>query len=275
MKLNRKYAGYGLFTVGCIIVFSIVLFPKELIKNTVIAYAYRFAPAYNLDFDQVGIIFPPGVRLSGVRLFYSSQHIIDVERISIYPHWFSMLSAKPIFGMKLIAYEGTAKGSATIENNSDQPKIAVTISDIQVKDIPVIRNRFPARISGILNGDITFDSDQTNRDLWDVNLRLSDGDFKLDTPILNQDRFYLSKVTIVARVHGSNLVLRSCMVNGEQFDATLSGTGSIRNQFEKSTLALAGELRPKAGFLGMTNTEKSNPLKFRIRGPVENLQFLF
>ena len=273
--MNRKIAGYALFTIGCIIVFSIVLFPPALIKNVVAGYLVRLAPDYRVDFVEAELVMPPGVQLRAVQVFYANRHELDAETIRIYPRWFSLLSANPTFGIHMNAYGGAVKGSATIARQSGQPGFAATITGMQIKDIPAIRNRIPAEVSGILAGDISLESDQTSGDLWQANLTLSTGELRLTVPILNQDRFNFSRASATARLKGSYLQLKSCDVKGEQFDAALSGTGTIGKPIENSTLALNGELKPKAGFLGVRQTHNANTLKFQIRGPAQNLQFIF
>ena len=289
MNNTKKIFLYISYIIAAFVFFLYILFPSDAVKTYIEHKLCGINPNLSISIDNINPVFPPGVRLNTVSFYYIRSLLLDAETVKIVPGIFSVFSSKTDFSFKGVAYDGIIKGKAEIEGNAGHIIIDADLSGIQIKDIPAIK--IPAsiekekyKISGILDGKLTYSNNKGSGRAMEAKLSISECRIKLKEPVFNHENFTFSKIETDLSTVKERLHIKSCTIEGDKVNASLSGSIVTKKNLGSSVLNLKGKIKLKPLFFG--NMKKNllasifpekmsgnSSFSFKIGGTFNNPEF--
>jgi len=242
MKNAGKWLLYFLCLIVTGIFFIYYLFPSDAVKKYITFNFNRANPELNITIDNIKPLFPPSLKLYNVSLYRLNNLLFKAEQIKIAYGVLSIFRPKTIFFFKAEAYEGILKGRADIMAN--KLMINADLSAIQTKDIPVVQNLSNLKISGILNGKVTYSGDREFAGTVSSKLTLSNCEVEPLTPVFNMESFRFESIMANATMNNQKIQINECVIKGKQADGRISGSVNLKNPFGKSVVDLTGTIKP-------------------------------
>ncbi len=289
MNNTKKKLLYLSYIIAAFVFFLYVLFPSDAVKTYIEHKLGSINPELSISIDNINPVFPPGVKLNAVSFYYIRSLLLDAETIKIVPRIFSVFSSKTAFSFKSVAYEGIINGKATIGSNAGHIKIDADLSEIQIKDIPAIKNlvgieKEKYKVAGILDGKVTYSNNKGSDRVMGAKLAISDCSIKLKEPVFNHESFAFSKIEADLATVKKIVQIKSCTIEGDKVNASLSGSIVTKKNLGSSVLNLKGKIKLKPLFWG--NTKKNllasifpekmsgnGSFSFKIGGTINNPEF--
>jgi type II secretion system protein N len=289
MNNAKKKFLFILYIIAAFIFFLYILFPSNAVKKYIEHKLGGIHPDLSISIGNINPTFPPGVRLNALSFYYIRSLLLDAETIKIVPGIFSLFSSKTTFSFKGIAYQGVINGGADIGGNAGHNRIDVDLSGIQIKDIPAIKNlagieKDKYKVSGILNGKVTYSNNKGSDRIMGAKLGISDCMIKLEEPVFNHENFTFSKIEADLATVKKRLQIKSCTIEGDKLNASLSGSIVTRENLGSSVLSLIGKIKLKPLFFGNMNKNLlasifpkkmsgNGSFSFKIDGTFDNPEF--
>lgn len=288
MNIKKKLL-YLSYIITAFIFFLYILFPSDAVKTYIEHKLGGINPDLSISIDNINLVFPPGVRLNTVSFYYIRSLLLDAETIKIVPKIFSVFSSKTAFSFKGVAYDGIINGRANIGGNAGHIKIDADLSGIQVKDIPAIKisagiEKEKYKVSGILNGKVSYSNNKDSGRVMEAKLDISDCRIKLKEPVFNHENFTFSNIEADLAAIKNKLQIKSCSIEGDKVNASISGSIVTRKNLGSSVLNLKGKIKLKPLFFG--NMKKNllasifpkkmsgnGSFSFKIGGTFDNPEF--
>jgi len=268
MSNTKKSFLYLIYTIVVAVIFLYYLFPSDKVKEYISSNLKIANPDFIVAIDTIRPVFPPAIRLHAVSFHYADGVLLDAERVTIAPKLSSLFRQKTIFSFKGRINGGNFKGN--IEKLKDksvpQTKIDVSLTGIQIDDIPGIQNLFDREISGRLDGNIVYESKGTT-ETTDVELTLSNGIVKLLTPVFALESIAFRSIEADATINKQKLQIKKCIIKGEQMDGNILGSVMLKNPLSTSLINLRGTIELQRSFLaGLRKSLPANLLPKRLLG---------
>ncbi len=289
MNTIKKKFLYLSYIIAAFIFFLYILFPSGAVKIYIEHKLAGINPDLSISIDHINPVFPPGIRLNTVSFYYIRSLLMDAETIKIVPKIFSVFSSKKVFSFKGLAYDGIINGRADIGDNAEHVKIDANLSGIQIKDIPAIKiaagiEKEKYKVSGILDGKVTYSLSNGSGRVMGAKLGISDCSIKLKDSVFNHENFTFSKIEADLAAVKKRLQIKSCTIEGDKVDASLSGSIITKNYLGSSVLNLKGKIKLKPLFFQNINKnlltsifpEKmsgNSSFSFKIGGTFNNPEF--
>lgn len=255
MNNTKKKFLYILYIIAAFIFLLYILFPSDAVKTYIEDKLGSINPDLLISIDNINPAFPPGVRLNAVSFYYIRSLLLDAETIKIVPGILSVFSSQTTFSFKGAAYDGILNGRGEIGDNEGHLKIDADLSGIQIKDIPAIKNmagieKEKYKISGILDGKVTYCNNKGSDRVIGAKLGISDCRIKLKEPVFNHDAFTFIKIEADLAAIKNRLQIKSCTIDGDKVNASLSGSVVTKKNLGSSVLNLKGKIKLKPLFFG-------------------------
>ncbi len=283
MTQKRQRLLYSLYIIITVAFFLYVLFPSDTVKKYIIYKVNQINPDVGITIGSIKPVFPSGLRFNMVKISHENSPLVDAKQIRITPSYLSLFILKPAFAIKVKAYDGVLKGKVGVSGLTSERKILVdaNMAGLKLKDIPIKENR----VSGTIDGKVTYKSGQENPEAASVDLLISDCKVVLSTPPMNMDilkNLSFKTVMIKAEADMKRVKIEQCDIKGDQADGSISGVIKIRKPMDRSSLKLDGTIKPQPVFLsalsesipavslllGGRSSEKGLP--FKITGTIGN-----
>ncbi|MDY6792011.1 MAG: type II secretion system protein GspN [Thermodesulfobacteriota bacterium] len=289
MNKTKKILLYISYIIAALIFFLYILFPSDTVKTYIEHQLSGIHPDVSISINTISPAFPPGVRLNNVSFYYIRSLLLDAETIKIVPGFLSLLSSKKAFSFKGVAGDGIIKGRGNIGDNAGHIKIDADLTGIQLKDIPAVQipagsNKEIYKISGILDGKVTYSNNKGSDRIMEATLGISDCNIKFNKPVFNHGTFTFNKIEADLTTVNKRLQLKSCIIEGHQINANISGSAVVKKSFGSSVLNLKGkiELKPfffesmKENLLASLFPEKmsgSRSFSFKVGGTIDHPEY--
>ena len=289
MNNTKKYLLYASYIIAAFIFFLYFLFPSDAVKKYIETRLGGINPDLAISIDHIKPAFPPGVRLNDVSLYYLHSLMLDAETVKIVPGIFSIFSSMTTLSFKGVVYDGTINGKADIGNNTGHLKMDANLSDIQIKEIPAVKNlpgieKEKYELAGILNGIINYSTSKDSGRVMEAKLGISDCRVKLKDPVFNHNEFTFSKIETDLATVRKRLQIKDCTIEGDKVNASFTGSILTKKDLGSSTLNLNGEIKLKPLFFQNSNknilasifSEKmsgNNSFFLKIGGTFNNPEF--
>jgi type II secretion system protein N len=285
MKISRNRLLLSAYIIGLFVFFLYICFPSDSIQTYLANRLSNMSPQIRVTIERVKPALPPGIRLFNVQLYHQDNFWGSIENIKLIPSLLSLFGSETEFSFQGNAYTGEIKGNAEIRTNSPAVSMTVdtTLSGIQVKDVEAIQDVSDNNISGILNATLAYTIDARNRTMKGT-LKLSDSRLELAVPIFNQDLLTFRDVQAEILLNNQTLTIQRCSIEGNQLDASISGSIILNRSTGTKALNLNATITPHSVLLA--ELKKSMPLfllkggksagqdiSFKIRGTMEAPEF--
>ena len=112
----RKPLLYSLFFLAVFFIFLYSTFPTEGLKQLIVSQIVDNTP-FEAEVASVGISPLLSVNIKGLKLYKSSDNVLEIASIKISPSLFSVFSDNPGFSFKARLYGGEIKGALRISKS--------------------------------------------------------------------------------------------------------------------------------------------------------------
>ena len=251
MTSKKKWLLYSIYVVALAVFFIYYLFPSAKIKDYITLNLNSAHPDINITIDQVKLAFPLGLRLHQVDLYHLNDFFLNAEYIKIVPDFLSFFRSKPVFFFKGRTYEGAFEGRGELTKDIFAGNVVVDakLSRIQINKVDTIQQLTGLKVSGILNGDLTYSGGGKSKGNLRARLNISDSTIELLTPFFNLDSIIFDKIDAEFTVKNRKLQFKHCVLQGSQVDGSIAGSVTLNSPIGKSAIKLIGTIKPNQLFL--------------------------
>ncbi|MFC1859499.1 type II secretion system protein GspN [Thermodesulfobacteriota bacterium] len=247
-KNKKKGLIYTLYIFIATAFFFYVLFPDEVAKKYITNSLINAYPALNVTIDRIKPTLPPGLQLYNVGLDVKKNSMFGADRIKIVFGLLSMFQSNKRLIFKGRSYEGKFKGNIHLKRgNPGRMSMEADIAGIELQKIPILRNASDRKISGILEGKITYDSEKSANPI-NARFELSNGSVEILSPIVPLENLTFKTIETDVDINEKRINLKRCVFKGHQIDGEISGVITIGEPFGKSVINLSGTVKPQASF---------------------------
>ncbi len=251
MKNTPKRLLYCLYVLAAIVFFIYYLFPSDKIKNYVTSGFNKLNPNININIDHIIPAFPPGLKLYKVNFYNMDSTLLETEQIKVVPNLLSLFRSKIIFFFKGRAYKGIFEGNGEFVKNNPEQHVVIEgkFSNINIKEIPAVKQFIRRNLTGILEGSFTYHNGGKSSRPSEVKFIISDGKVELLQPVFKLENISFSKIEAEITVGNQRLKIKRCMINASPMDGNVSGLINLREPLGQSYLRLLGVIKPNQEFL--------------------------
>lgn len=290
---KKERLWYGVYCFVLIILFLHILFPSETLKKYILHEADRVYPDMKVDFDEINLSFPMGIKLEGFRISNENNPDINVyesDVTTITSGIFAYLAGNRRYSFRSSTMGGNISGYVDTRDNNEKngQKARINFRDIHLENRVFIHPLITRRLECLARGEINFAGDISSPEKGDldISLELSDGKIKLLKPILRLSEIGFHKVNLTAKMKNKKINITDTELAGDGINGTASGTIRLNNDFMTSRLDLIGELEFSSTFYQdmpdiqnainiLTSGREDGKLSFNVKGTIEKPRFNF
>jgi type II secretion system protein N len=286
MQVLKTRISWAIYIICAALFFFYTLFPSDTVKEYLADQIRQAHPGLTVEIGRVKPGFPPGLKLYDVRLYHLGQTLADLENLKISPDVLSLFLATTHLSFRGNGYGGTLKGRVDINKNSANTEmmIGADLSGIQVKQLEALSAITTHKISGNLDGTLTFKTKVPHQEL-SGDLILTDGQIEFSPAILNQNLLSFNTIEAELMLNNRSLTINRCQLEGNQLDADVSGSIKFSGRSARKILDLSGTVRPHAALLAklgknipqlLAGSNLANQgLPFKITGSMDSPKYSF
>ena len=286
MQVLKTRISWAIYIICAALFFFYTLFPSDTVKEYLADQIRQVHPGLTVEIGRVKPGFPPGLKLYDVRVYHLGQTLADLENLKISPDILSLFLATTHLSFKGNGYGGTLKGRVDINKNSANTEVMIgaDLSGIQVKQLEALSAITTHKISGTLDGTLTFKTKVPHQEL-SGNLILTDGQIEFSPPVLNQNLLSFNTIEAELMLNNRSLTINRCQLEGNQLDADVSGSIKFSGRSARKILDLSGTVRPHAALLAklgkniaqlLAGSNLDNQgLPFKITGTMDSPKYSF
>jgi type II secretion system protein N len=286
MQVLKSRISWAIYIICAALFFFYTLFPSDTVKEYLADQIRQAHPGLTVEIGRVKPGFPPGLKLYDVRLYHLGQTLADLENLKISPDVLSLFLATTHLSFRGNGYGGTLKGRVDINKNSANTEmmIGADLSGIQVKQLEALSAITTHKISGNLDGTLTFKTKVPHQEL-SGDLILTDGQIEFSPAILNQNLLSFNTIEAELMLNNRSLTINRCQLEGNQLDADVSGSIKFSGRSARKILDLSGTVRPHAALLAklgknipqlLAGSNLANQgLPFKITGSMDSPKYSF
>lgn len=251
MTSKKNVLLYSVYIIFVTAFFIYYLFPSDKMKDYIILNLNNTNPDINISLDRVKLAFPLGLRLQQVNLYHQKDFLLNAEQIKIVPEFLSLFRSKPIFIFKGRTYDGVLEGKGEFTENFSTGSVVINakISSLQIKKVDTIQQLTGLKISGLLNGDLTYNGGGKHKGNLRAKLDISDCTIELLNPFFNLDSIVFNNINADFTVKNRKLQFKHCVFTGNQMNGSLAGSVTLNSPLGKSTIKLIGSVKLHQLFL--------------------------
>jgi len=275
MSKKKKWFGYIFYCLIVTVGFLYLRFPSDVIKDYLRSAANKPNIPVVISIERVKPWPALGLKVEDAEISLKntpSHKLFKADSLTVRPEIWSFVKGSGRYCFTCRAYGGQVKGCVEFRQNSMTPPFhaEMELKDVQIAGYEYLEELAGRRIQGNLSGTIYYSGQTKNLISGDggANLRLLDGAIELLLPILQLDSIAFNEIVIDMVLKKRMINIARCDLSGPQLKGRLSGDISLRNQVERSSLDLRGELEPFAAFFTSAEGTSStmNILKRRLKG---------
>ncbi len=286
MQIFKSRILWAIYIICAALFFFYYLFPSDAIKEYLADQIRQALPNLTVKISRVKPAFPPGLKLYSVSVYHLGQTIAGLDNLQISPDILSLFLATTHLTFEGNGYGGILKGRVEIINKSPGREVMIDadLTGIQVNQIEALSALTTHKISGNLEGRLTFESNAPDQTLTG-DLTLMDGQIEFSPPVLNQNVITFNTIEAELELNGRSLTIDRCQLEGNQLEADVAGSIKFSDLSARKILNLSGTVKPHAALLAklgqnipqlIKGSELENQgIPFRIKGPMDSPQYSF
>lgn len=286
MQIFKSRISWAIYIICAALFFFYYLFPSDAIKEYLADRVRRAHPYLTVKISHVKPAFPPGLKLYNVSVFHLGQAIAGLDNLKISPDILSLFLATTHLRFEGNGYGGILKGRADIIKTSAGRTVMMDadLTGIQVNQIEALSIVTTHKISGNLEGTLTFKSNAPNQVL-SGDLTLMDGQIEFSPPVFNQNVITFDSIEAELAFNRRSLTINRCQLEGNQLKADVAGSINFSGPSARKILNLSGTVKPHETLLARLSQNVPELLKgsnlenqglpFKIKGPMDSPQFSF
>jgi type II secretion system protein N len=286
MHIFKSRILWAIYIICAALFFFYYLFPSDAIKEYLADQIRRAQPYLTVKISRVKPVFPPGLKLYRVRVYHLGQSIAGFDNLKISPDILSLFLPTTHLTFEGNGYGGILKGRADIIKKSPGRELMIDadLAGIQVDQIEALSAVTTHRISGNLEGTLTFKSNAPNQ-LLTGDLILMGAQIEFSPPVLNQKVITFDTIEAELELNDRSLTINRCQLEGNQLEADVVGSIRFSGRSDRKILDLSGTVKPHEALLARLGPNVTQLLKgsnlenqgfpFKIKGPMASPQYSF
>ena len=286
MQIFKSRILWAIYIICAALFFFYYLFPSDAINEYLEDQIRQAQPYLTVKISRVKLAFPPGLKLYKVSVYHLDQTIAGLDNLKISPDILSLFFATTHLTFEGKGYGGILKGRADIINKSPGREVMIDadLTGIQVNQIEALSAVTTHKISGNLDGALTFKSNTPNQALTG-DLILMGGQIEFSPPVLNQNVITFDTIEAELELSGRSLTINRGQLEGDQLEANVAGSIKFGGRSSIKILDLSGTVKPNAELLARLGQNVLELLKgsnfenqgfpFKIKGPLDSPQYSF
>jgi len=286
MSKKKKFIFSCLYVVLVLSFFMVYLFPADEVKTYMLSRLNSSGSAFDVSIARVKPAFPPGLALGEVSISHQNNLFFKIEILKLTPKLWTLLGPKTTVAVAGKTGGGTLAGRMDLpRGNPGQRAIFQTrVAGIRLEDNAALKNLLNLDISGVVDGNITFEGTQTPPEKFTAQLVLSDCKIDLPPGILKTGMLKFKNIKTDLSAESKSIRIENCSFQGEQMTGSISGAITLMHPISKSRINLNGSVQPhhqllkdlginfSAGLFAKKR-QKNNRLSVRIGGTIEKPTF--
>lgn len=278
---------FWVFYIGCAALFFFyMLFPSETVKEYLADQVRQVHPGLAVEIGRVKPGFPPGLKLYDISVYHLGQTLAEMENIKISPDILSLFLSTTHLSFRGKGYGGILEGQMDIGKNSANKEITIDadLSGIQVEQLEALNTVTKHKISGNLDGTLTFKTNAPDQGL-SGELVLTDGEIEFSPPLLNQNMLSFNTIEAELVFNNRSLNINHCQIEGNHLGAQFTGSIKFSGRSARKILDLSGRVNPHAKLLAKLgknlpqmftgHNSDGQGFPFKITGTMDSPEYSF
>ena len=286
MQIFNSRISWAIYIICAALFFFYYLFPSDAIKEYLADRVRLAHPYLTVKISRIKPDFPPGLKLYKVRVYHLEQAMAGLDDLKISPDILSLFLATTHLRFEGNGYGGILKGRADIIKKSPGREVMMDadLTGIQVNQIEALSVVTTHKISGNLEGTLTFNSNAPNPMLTG-DLALVSGQIEFSPPVLNQNVIPFDSIEAELALNSRALTINRCELEGNQLEANVAGSIKFSGPSGRKILNLSGTVKPHEALLARLGQNVPELLKgsnlenqgfpFKVRGPMDSPRYSF
>jgi type II secretion system protein N len=280
MKKGMVLTGYILAVT---FFFLYLLFPTEAVTAYMNYKLSQYLPGVRLAVNQIRPVFPPGLKLSAPLVYRNDKEFFTADQVTVRPRYLTLFSQTKGFMLNASIHDGRLSGSAEI--NRDQSSFHINLSAVQleISNIPAIKELTSYDITGVLNGKLDFNYQPPNG-AGVTDMVLSDCAVEFKPALFGMNQLKMDTVSVKANLADQLLNIETIDVKGRELNGKASGSMNINNPIIQSEVNVSGQVTPTpvlmknlSEILPISSLAQNNAfsagIPFLISGTIESPNF--
>jgi type II secretion system protein N len=286
MQVFKAKIFWVFYIICAALFFFYALFPSDTVKEYLADQVGQMLPGLAVEISRVNPSFPPGLKLYGVSVYHLGQTLAEIDNLKISPDILSLFLSTTQLSFRANGYGGTLTGQAEIGKKSANREmtIDVDLAGIQVKQLQALSAFTTHKITGYLDGTLTFKTKAPQQGL-SGDLILTDGQIEFSPPILNQNMLSFNTIEAELMLNNRSLTINRCQIEGNQLGAHISGSIKFGSRSARKILDLSGTVNPHATLLAKLGknlpqllagrNSDAQGFPFKITGTMDSPEYSF
>jgi type II secretion system protein N len=286
MQIFKTRISWAIYIICAALFFFYYLFPSDAIKEYLADQIRQAQPYLTVKISRLKPAFPPGLKLYNVSVYHLGRTIAGLDNLKISADILSLFLATTHLTFEGNGYGGILKGRVDIIHKSPGREVMIDadLSGIQVNQIEALSAATTHKISGNLEGTLTFKSNTPDQVLTG-DLILMGGQIDFSPPILNQNVIPFDTIEAQLELNSRSLTINRCELKGDQLEADVAGSIKFSGRSSRKILNLSGTVKPNEQLLAKLGQNALELLKgsnlenqvfpFKIKGPMDSPQYSF
>ena len=251
--MNKTKSGflYATYIVAVAVFFLYYLFPSDTVKSYLSYVFSTVNPNLQIKIKDLNLSFPPGLCLKNTDVYYLDINLFHFKKLKLTPGMISLFSSEKTFYFKGDAYEGVFIGNLKIimKARKKGARIEGKTSNLNIKKVSVIQNMTGRKVTGVLDGKFRCTLNKRAGVSLGAELLMSNCTIEILNPLLKIDQLNIKTIEAIINMTNNKFRIKQCDIKGYELNGNLSGTLLLTDPVGKSSLNLAGKIRPDPVFL--------------------------
>jgi type II secretion system protein N len=249
MKLNRALAGYILAGIVMLGGMLYLRFPGQSLIEYVQAFAAARHPGMQVSIASLSPSLSPGLTLENLTLGLRGrpESVVQVARLAVGASALDLLKRRLVVTAVAQGYGGEIRGEAAFPRlgSLTGPLAAVaTFRDLRVERIALLKETALLRLTGILQGRMTFNGSTVavQSGTGTLEFTLTNGSYQLPEKFLGFEKIDFSRIEGKAGYRGGVLRITQLTLTGDTLRCSLRGNILPAPDARQSRLDLKGTI---------------------------------
>lgn len=262
MVKRRKKTLFVLYAVLIGVVLLYVLFPSSAVRSALINRIQQNIPDLRVSIGDVTLAFPPALSMENVAFSKKESVLFSADRVKLRPEWVSLVTSNKAVQFQAAAYRGKMAGVVSLTPSTELGSFSITgnFSDLQLDQIPVLRDKLNVDLSGSASGHMHFDDISARSAFGGGEFFVTDCMVIPSSPIQGVDRLSFQRIDLAFILEGNKLDLQQGDFKGAELDAILSGSIEFETPADRSVMDLDIIVIPQRLFLSKLGDSFSSGL---------------
>ena len=282
----KKIIAYAVYIIGITVFFLYIRFPGDAVIRYLDHQVRKSIPGLSLSIKELKPGFPAAATFSAVDVGLHRQPIAGADRLGLRLALPSVFASRKRILIDGDLYGGRMDATVHVSEMRPSPKLEMNglLKNIQIGDIPALKQLEDYRVSGILDGTVTFANTEMPRGKGGAVLTVKDSAVEFTPALFGLERMHFEAIDLELELANQRVTVKRLNVESRDVSGSATGTIILQNPVARSTVNLQGEIKPHPTFIKQLgslfpmefmarNKTKTGGIPFRITGSLERPNF--